>query len=175
MNSAQTLSAEELFCLEGCSNFFQYYKMRRDFESKSCTFCNLDRALNTVLFEDDNVFAWHVSPKFLRTELVYHAMFVPKRHVRFEIDLRDGEVLSLHAAKKYIHSRYGYRGGNTHVREGDMRLNAGTVPHLHYNTFMPNCTGEVKIPVYKNPDDRKKNEVRAYEFAQRYVDGEIPK
>ena len=174
MCSVQTLSDEELFCLEGCSNYPQYYKMRRDFENKSCTFCNLDRTLNTVLFEDNLVLAWLVPEQFKRKELAYHALFVPKRHVRFEIDLTIGEVLSLHFAKKYLHTNHGYRGGNTHVREGDMTLNAGTVPHLHYNTFMPNCTGEVKIPVYKNPDDRVRNQTRAYEFAQRYVDGEVP-
>lgn len=174
MAHAHQLTEEELFCLEGCRNYPQYYKMRKDFEECVCTFCNLNRTLNTVLFEDEYVFAWIVHEQFMRKELTYHALFVPKRHVRFETDLSDEEVLSLHTAKKVLHVRFAYKGGVTHVREGDMRLNAGTVPHLHYNTFMPNCTGEVRIPVYKDQGDRAENQKRAYLFSQRYEDGEVP-
>ena len=74
-----------------------------------------------------------------------------------------------------------------------MRLNAGTVPHLHYNTFEPDpgeiqlmtdqmtkqdrATDkkiEVRIPVYKDPGDRVGNQERAAEFSARYETGEVP-
>lgn len=171
----RTLTGEELFCLEGCRSYPQYFKMRKGFEEGTCAFCELDRALNDVLFEDELVFAWIVPAEFMRKELMYHALFVPKRHIRFEIDLTDGEVMSIQAAKKALHRRFNYFGGITHVREGDMRLNAGTVPHLHYNTFMPNKTGEVRIPVFKDPKDREENRKRAEEFARSYVGGLVPK
>ncbi len=170
----RALAGEELFCLEGCRSYKQYYKMRKGFEEGKCAFCELDRQLNQVLFEDDHVFAWIVPAEYMRAELSYHALFVPKRHVRLEVELTDSEVLSIQAAKKELHRRYGYVGGLTHVREGDMSLNAGTVPHLHYNTFMPNKTGEVRIPVFKDPADREENRKRAEEYADLYVSGTAP-
>lgn len=165
------LTEEQLFCLEGCRNYKQYHHMRRGFESGSCVFCQVDRSFNTILWEDEYAMAWHVPKEFLNTKLAYHALFVPKRHVRFETDLRPAEVLSLHEAKKYMHQKFNYSGGCTHVREGDMRLNAGTVPHLHYNTFMPNQSGEVRIPVFKDPEDRNRNKERAAEFSHMYEGG----
>ncbi len=168
------LTDEELFCLEGCRSYKQYYKMRKGFEEGSCAFCNLDRTLNNVLFEDEHAMAWTVPDNYMRKELAYHALFVPKRHIRFETDLSDAEVLSLHQAKKFMHQKFSYQGGCTHVREGDMRLNAGTVPHLHYNTFMPNKTDEVRIPVYKLESDRTQNETRAAHFDKDYEAGIEP-
>ncbi len=168
----RTLTDEELFCLEGCRSYGQYYRMRKRFEEGQCTFCELDRTLNEVLFEDDLVYAWIVPAEYMRPELAYHALFVPKRHVRFETELTDAEVISLHRAKQFMHLKFGYAGGCTHVREGDMRLNSGTVPHLHINTFMPNKSEEVRIAVYKTPDDAQGSRDRAAEFAQKYLAGE---
>lgn len=163
------LLPEEKFCLEGCGTYEQYFQMRKGFEEDSCIFCDLDRELNHVLFEDKHVYAWLVPRAYMRKELAYHALFVPKRHIRMEMDLTSAEVLSIHHAKRLLHREHGYRGGITHVREGDMGLNAGTVPHLHYNTFMPNGTGEVRIPVFKDQKDREANRVRAEGFARRYA------
>lgn len=168
------LTDEEFFCLEGCRSFEQYHQMRQGFERHSCPFCDLDRNLNAVEWEDEHAYAWLVPKAYLRPELAYHALFVPKRHVRFETELTSGEVLSLHAAKKALHGTHGYRGGCTHVREGNMRLNAGTVPHLHYNTFMPNGSGSVRIPVFKDPGLQEGNKERAAMFAARYEKGEVP-
>ena len=148
--------------------------MRKGFESEQCAFCNLDRGFNEVLWEDTLVFAWVVPEQYKRAELAYHALIVPKRHVRFETELTDEENASVLAAKRFMHEKFDYRGGLTHVREGDMSLNAGTVPHLHYNTFMPNGTGEVRVPVFKDPGDREANVKRAMEFANRYKAGEVP-
>lgn len=148
--------------------------MRHGFEEQLCTFCDLDRTLNNVEFEDEHVFAWLVPKQYMRKELAYHALFVPKRHIRFETELTAAENNSILAAKKFMHQEHGYTGGCTHVREGDMRNNAGTVPHLHYNTFEPNGTGEVRIPVFKAVEDYTKNLERVAEFAARYESGETP-
>ena len=173
MCKKHVLSAEEIFCLEGCRSYEQYYKMRKGFEGGNCAFCNLDYSLNRVLWEDSRAMVWRVPERYLRPELKLHALVVPKRHVRFEADLSNDEVLSTHHAKKFVRKKLGYNGGLSHVREGDMRLNAGTVPHLHYNIFEPNQLHEVRIPVFKDPSDRQKNRRRALEFSTRYEAGEI--
>lgn len=59
------------------------------------------------------------------------------------------------------------------MRFGDMRYNAGTVPHLHWNLWVPDCTGEVRIPVFKDKTKHTENQMRASEFARRYEANEI--
>ena len=162
------LTPEELFCLEGCRTQEQYNKMRKGFEKESCAFCKLDRNLNEVLWEDERAMVWKVPKQYLRKTLKLHALVVPVRHVRFEADLSDEEAVSIHHGKQFIANVLGYLGGISHVREGSMRANAGTVPHLHYNIFEPNQTGEVRIPVFKDPRDREANKERAAGFALNY-------
>ncbi len=145
--------------------------MRDGFENGVCVFCVLDRTLNTVLWEDSQMMLWLVKGSFLRAELTLHALIVPKRHVRFFADLTNLEVLSLRSATICLRDEHNYTGGMLHAREGDMSLNAGTVPHLHFNVFQPNCTGEVRIPVFKDPKNRLENRGRALEFAIRYEAG----
>lgn len=159
------LTEEELFCLEGCRSYKQYHRMRQDFEGGKCAFCNPDPEINKILWEDDHVMAWHVASAYMREELRLHYMIVPKKHVRFETKLSFKAVESIHRAKRFMGERFRYQGGLTHVREGDMRLNAGTVPHLHYNIFEPNMTGEVRVPVFKAVDDREENNARSARFS----------
>ncbi len=186
------LTEEQLFCLEGCRSYEQYVQMRTAFEAgvpetESCIFCQLDRTVNEVLWESSLVCAWRVPKKYGRPELRYHGLVVPKRHVRFVAELSDEAVLHVHHAMQYLSRCFNYQGGLMHAREGDMRLNAGTVPHLHYNIFEPDYKFieaqakaaiardddeyfEVRVPVYKDPRDREENQKRAAEFAARYRD-----
>lgn len=168
------LTEEELFCLQGCRSYKQYHKMRKGFEEGVCAFCNPDRKLNKIIWEDENVYLWHVPTEYMRKELASHWLIVPVKHVRFETDLTPREWISVFRAKRFMHENFDYRGGVTHVREGDMRLNAGTVPHLHYNIFMPNKTGEVRIPVFKTPEDSETNLKRVKGFEEYYNTGIAP-
>lgn len=111
---------------------------------------------------------WKVPKQYLHNTLSLHVLIVPKRHVRFEADLTDAEVISVHRAKQHVRETLGYQGGLSHVREGDMRLHAGTVPHLHYNLFESNQKGEVRVPVCKDPRDREANTDRTLKFAAQY-------
>jgi len=145
--------------------------MRKAFEEGTCTFCSLDRTLNTVLWEDDYAMVWKVPEAYLRDTLALHALVVPKRHVRFEADLTDEEALSMHHATQFVRNTLGYSGGLAHTREGPMDKNSGTVDHLHKNIFEVNKTGEVRVPVYKDPGDSFANKGRAAEFASWYDAG----
>jgi diadenosine tetraphosphate (Ap4A) HIT family hydrolase len=169
-----TLTAEEMFCLEGCRTYKQYHDMRRGFEEELCAFCHPDPELNRVVWEDECMMIWHVHPKLMRKELRLHILIVPKRHVRFLADLSLSEWISVGLANERAKGLFGYTGGLFHAREGDMRNNAGTVPHLHINIFEPNGTGDVRVPVFKDPVDRKENRVRAERFATSYEQGVTP-
>ncbi len=80
----------------------------------------------------------------------------------------------MHQALQRIAMKYTLAGGIIATRFGDMSLNSGTVPHLHENIMVPNGTGEVRIPVFKDPKDRAENQARAAEFSVRYEAGEKP-
>ncbi len=168
------LTYEELFCLQGCRSYKQYHRMRRRFEESVCEFCNVSRSLNDILFEDRRVMVWHVPLQFMRSGLEFHFLIVPKRHVRFEAQLSFLENWSVWKAKRFLQDRFKYNGGMTFVREGDMSLNAGTVPHLHYNIFVPNETCEIRVPIFKDPAQREANLERARGFSERYKTGEVP-
>lgn len=174
-DSTQTLTSEEFACLQGCGNYSQYHLMRKCFEANQCAFCNLDRARNQVLWEDESFMLWKVPAGIgKKRPLECHILIVPKRHVRFVADLMDEEAISLIVANRFARDNLGYTGGLNHAREGDMRNNAGTVPHLHFNLFQPNGTGEVQVPVYKDLADRQKNSARARRFSTLYGQGVSP-
>ncbi len=175
MATDHVLTPEELFCLEGCRSEEQYNSMRKRFEKGICTFCELDPELNKVIWEDEYVQCWPVHEKFLRSELKRHFIIIPRRHLRFEHEMSDNEILSVGRAQRFIYENYPMRGGVTVTRFGDMSLNSGTVPHLHINVMEPSGTGEVRIPVVKLDSDREKNQARAAEFAKRYEAGERPR
>ncbi|MCF7816114.1 MAG: hypothetical protein K9M10_00080 [Candidatus Pacebacteria bacterium] len=170
------LTDEELFCLEGCRDYEQYFEMRKRFESEACPFCNVDTKTNTILYEDESWMVWE-NP-YPRKTLMVQLVIVCKWHVRFLEELPEEAWLDFFRVIQWIEGTEGKyslgKGGNLHVRFGPMNDNAGTVPHLHWNYWIPNGTGEVKIPVFKDPKDREKNKVRAAEFATRYEAGEFP-
>lgn len=162
------LTDEELFCLEGCSSYPQYHLMRQGFEKGHCAFCHLDRKRNKVLWEDRYFMLWQI-PEGIgkKRPLRFHILIVPKRHVRFLADLPKAAGASLIEANRQA-KKLGYSGGLNHAREGDMRNNAGTVPHLHWNLFEPDGSAEVRVPVFKDPKDRVENAARALRFALIY-------
>lgn len=167
---------EEKFCLEGCGSYSQYYLMRKNFEDGHCVFCDLDRERNEVLWEDNFFMLWKVPAGIgKKRPLEHHILIVPKRHIHFVADLIDEEAISLIAANRFARDKLGYTGGLNHAREGDMRNNAGTVPHLHFNLFQPNGTSEVRVPVFKDPKDRVENQERAARFSEFYNKGISPK
>lgn len=168
------LTPEQRFCLEGCRSYGQYHAMRQGFEVGLCAFCDIDRTLNRVLWEDDYACCWAVPTTFLRKELKGHYIVVPKRHIRFPWERSTNEVLAMHRCVHFLSGMFELDGGIVATRFGDMRLNAGTVPHLHENIMVPNGTGEVRIPVTKDLADREANTARAAEFAARYESGEAP-
>lgn len=180
LNSTNLLDPEQRFCLEGCRDYAQYHKMRSGFESGPCEFCNLDRTINKVLYENPHWIVWE-NP-FPRNTLGVQLVIPYKFHARYLEDLPVEAWIDLHDVIQWIEGiegRYAAvvddeKGGNFHVRFGDMRYNAGTVSHLHWNYWVPNGTGEVRIPVFKSLKDRAENELRATEFAKRYDAGEQP-
>lgn len=172
----KSLTEEELFCLEGCRDYEQYYHMRHLFELGVCPFCNINTDVNKVLYETDTWMLWE-NP-FPRKTLEVQLVIVSKSHIRHLEEVTQKGWSDFFHMIQWIEGDDGHfitgTGGNLHIRFGDMRYNAGTIQHLHWNYWVPSCLGEVRIPVLKNPQDRKENRERALAFSARYEAHEVP-
>jgi diadenosine tetraphosphate (Ap4A) HIT family hydrolase len=172
----EELTEEQLECLRGCNEYLYYFKMRERFESRVCAFCHPEVFNNEILFENEGWTVWKVPQGYssygevLATQLVYF----PRRHIRHLNALTEAERTSFWKVIDWIYERYEIPGGAFFVRVGDMRYNVGTVPHLHFNLFVPNRTGEVNIPLQKDPATWEAHEKQMQEFARRYAAGERP-
>lgn len=169
----RTLTHEEKFCLEGCSTYAQYYEMRRQFESGVCPFCVVNSSINKTLFDNEHWLVWENA--FSAGEHCKHMfVIVAKRHIRILPNVTPAGWMALDEALSWLHAMYRLPGGMLFLRFGDMCFNAGTVPHLHFNLWVPDGSGEVRIPLYKTPEQREKNRVRALTFAEHYRSNLVP-
>lgn len=172
-NSTHWFSPEELWCLADCSSFKQYFTMRKRFESEQCGFCVIDPAINTTLFKNDHWILWENAFKNNRACKVM-LVIITKEHWRRLGEITPEAWASFYKVIGYAEKHYDLEGGMLFMRFGNMQLNAGTVPHLHFNLWVPDETGEVRVPIFKKPEDRQASEDRAAGFAKRYEAGEIP-
>ena len=151
------LTKERLFCLQDCQTYAQYHRMRKAFEEELCVFCQIDRNFNKILFEDEYVLGWEVPEQIKRKELAVQLLAVPKFHARYEWDISSTITQSIHVATRFFSERYDLRGGMVFERFGRMDYNAGTVDHWHRNIWVPNGSGEVRIPIFKDPTHQERN------------------
>ena len=166
------LTDEEEFCLQGCGSYKQYYIMRKRFEEE-CVFCVIDPQVNKILFENEHWRLWEnafVDGRGMKTAL----LIASKEHWRALQDIPRSAWSALYDALEYAEEHFDLPGGMLFMRFGDMRMNAGTVPHLHINLWVPSGEKEVRVPIFKKPEDRQRNIARASAFARRYEAGETP-
>lgn len=150
--------------------------MRKRFENNSCPFCSVDPKVNEILFENENWMVWE-NP-FPRETLDVQLVIVFREHVRFLGEIPPESWQGFCKVIQWIEGIEGHAvmstGGMFFARFGDMRYNAGTVPHIHFNYWIPNGAGEERIPLIKSAADRMRNKTKAHEFAKRYESGEVP-
>lgn len=165
---ARELTEEELYCLENCTTFEQYRVMRLRFESGRCNFCELDLELNFTLYENRHWILWENA---FKNERACQTMLViaTKKHLRTLVEISNEAWSSFHDLLTWADQHFDLPGGMLFIRFGDMRLNAGTVTHLHWNLWVPDQSTELKIPVFKDPEKREKNRMRAAVFATEFA------
>lgn len=95
-------------------------------------------------------------------------LIASKEHWRIPTDISPQGWIDFGAMNTWAFENYDLPGGMLFVRFGDMRLNAGTVPHMHWNLWVPNETKEVRVPIYKTPEDTLNNIERQQRFATLY-------
>jgi diadenosine tetraphosphate (Ap4A) HIT family hydrolase len=165
---------DELVCLENCGTYTQYHHMRSHFENRTCPFCRIDPSVNTIILAHEH---WTVVENAFKNDRSCSTMLViiSRRHVRHFRDLTEAEWKSLGTDILLgCHEKMAEAGGMLFARFGNMAMNEGSVPHLHFNLWIPDGTGEVRIPLFKGGDTRAKARQRAADFATRYLAGETP-
>lgn len=101
-------------------------------------------------------------------------VIVASEHIRRFSEITPSGWVNLGDIITWANQEFDLPGGMLFARFGDMNLNAGTVPHLHWNLWVPDRTGEVRIPVFKTPDKQEVNRRQALEYGLRYDAGEVP-
>jgi len=137
--------------------------MKDDFAT-GCTFCNFDEERNTIFWQDKNVRVWDTPDEFKRDYLEHQFIIAPKEHLRFPWDMSPAKNDSLLKAQQKLQRKHNFLGGMLFVRFGAMHLNSGTVPHIHWNLWVPKGTQSVRIPLFKDPELTAKNEERLKRF-----------
>lgn len=147
--------------------------MRSQFERGCCPFCHIDTQINSVLFSNTNWLVWENAFKNDR-QCEVMLVIVSRKHIRGLEEITPSAWVDLSNVLSTVEKQFPLLGGMLFIRFGDMRLNAGTVPHLHFNLWVPNGQGEVRVPIYKNFTESERNRVRAVAFAKQYEAGEKP-
>jgi diadenosine tetraphosphate (Ap4A) HIT family hydrolase len=136
--------------------------MVRDAISRRCPFCILDPEYNKVIAESRDWHAWQSSSPEKHT--LHHFIIAPKRHITDTAQLTEKEQLTLFMIMKVIRDKYSINSCGILIRDGDARLSAGTIEHLHVHLMVPDGTGRVESPFYKGTAADAKSLAQAIVF-----------
>ena len=168
---AKELTEEERFCTTLPYDFAYYCQLRKTFEEGYCGFCDLDEAINPTLYENEHWILTENAFKNVRPCKVM-LLIISKEHWRQLGDITPEAWASFSEMIAWAEKEYNIPGGMLFLRFGDMRLNAGTMLHLHWNLWVPDGSGPLSAPIFKSEEERAKDEARAAGFAARYEAGE---
>jgi hypothetical protein len=159
------LDQEDVGSLLNTRTFPQYCEMVRKILAGECMFCELDPELNKVELENEYWRAWRNPYKQKHT--AHHWIIAHRLHLTHLRDLESPlssgallfDILVKIASPEYIF------GGGVLMRFGDPRYNSGSIRHLHVNFFVPDGTGELRLPLCKKPEDvaTKMDIIRVFE------------
>ncbi len=148
-----------LACLARSRTYEQYCHMVEIALQGKCPFCDIDPEVNKVIADNEYWRAWQ-SP-YPEKNTKHHFIIVPKRHMIDTGELQPAEQMSLFRIMKFLREIYGYESCGVLIRDGDARLSAGTIEHLHIHVMVPNGTGRVESPFYKGLDEERWGVTRA--------------
>jgi diadenosine tetraphosphate (Ap4A) HIT family hydrolase len=136
--------------------------MVKDALAGNCPFCKLDPAFNVVIAETTTWNAWQSRAPEKGT--AHHFIIAPKRHVKAVKELNYGEWVSLVEILNKLDEQHGITSSGIQIRDGDARLSAGTVEHLHVHKMVPNGTVRVESPFFKGAESEAEGHARAIVF-----------
>jgi ATP adenylyltransferase len=142
-----------IICISRARRFSQYCKMVEDALAvpAKCPFCPpLDPKYNEVITENEHWWVWQ--SKSPEKNTAHHFLFVPKRHVADTNQLTEPEMIFLFGLIRRIKERFNIVSCGLLIRDGDARLSAGTIEHLHVHLMVPDGKGRVESPFFKGAE-----------------------
>ncbi|MEK7194614.1 MAG: HIT family protein [Patescibacteria group bacterium] len=127
-----------------------------------CPFCEIDPKMNKVIAENEYWLAWPSPAPEKNTK--HHFLIVSKRHITDTEELQPAEQMSLFRIMRELRQEHGYQSRGILIRDGDARLSAGTIEHLHIHVMVPDGTGRVESPFYKGVGEEELGVTRAIVF-----------
>ena len=151
-----------LVCIARARTFKQYRLMVENAVARRCPFCTLDPKTNKVIAENQYWRAWQSPAPEKHTE--HHFIIAPKKHCTDTEELGNAEWITLKYIMTDLRNMYRYQGRGILIRDGDARLSAGTIEHLHIHVMVPDGTGRVESPFYKGAEAEGESLARAIVF-----------
>lgn len=164
MPKIEGLSDDQVLTLTRARSFEQYKVMLESLKAGKCVFCSPLGPKNIVFYEANGWRAWENPFKEPKTKL--HIVLAPIRHISTEEspDREDFFAMGLIFEQVKLHYADAMKGGGFLMRFGSPKLNAGTILHLHANIMVPDLTGEVRLPLAKEPASVERGIQRLWVF-----------
>lgn len=147
------LTPHQVVTLSRARNFTQYLSMRQAYLDGKCLFCDPLGPKNKVMVQIDGWRLWRNPFPEKHTSL--HLVMASVRHIPTEELPLEEDFLAIGKLFAWVRERFNPRlftGGGLFMRFGDPMLNAGTILHLHAHIMVPSSSGEVRLPLAKEPD-----------------------
>ncbi|MFT5850025.1 MAG: hypothetical protein ACI9H6_000854 [Patiriisocius sp.] len=179
MHTRRTLTEEQQYILTLPFEYAYYHLLRSAFESDVCGFCTVDETINKTIFQNGH---WRIQKNCFggKRGCKTMLMITSLKHWRHLSDITKANAWgSFGEMITWATEIYNLPGGVLFLRFGPMQSNTGTIPHLHWNIWIPDpdIIGDersVSIPIQKTWEDERQDLERTNAFALRYEAGEIP-
>ncbi len=175
-SNPQPLTDEERYILTLPFDFKYYCKLRETFEARICGFCKIDRSINQIAFENEH---WLIFENAFQGSRPCSTMIViiARLHWRTLEDITPDAWKSFGEMISWATKQYNLPGGMLFLRFGPMQYSTGTMPHMHWNIWVPDQSvkGDARklwIPIQKTEKEERADKVRTGVFARRYQAGE---
>lgn len=154
-----------LACIARSRTYTQYCLMVENALAKRCPFCEIDESVNKLLINANQWRAWQSPAPEKHTK--HHFIIVPWLHKTSTAELGHSDRFWLFETMNQLREMHGYTGYGILIRDGDARLSAGTIEHLHVHVMVPDGTGRVESPFYKGAEAELEGLRRAIVFEKR--------
>jgi hypothetical protein len=144
---------KDVWRLFNTSNYHYYKQTVQDLREGKCPFCQIDPAVNTVLYENSYWRLWKntMAPRSgQECQLVIPSV----RHIERRSQITPMEWGALMGIQDWAQVNLGIGDHGVWVlRSGDPARNAKSVPHLHANFHYPTGESRVEVTIAKSKDD----------------------
>lgn len=150
--------------------FKQYCQYIEGRERGTCPLCDERSRASEKLIRTSRDASWRIwHARFPAPHSATHLVIAPVRHLTHPEQMSDKDWKALSELTKFAimpaPEGLGLPGGGVLMRFGNPDLNAGSIRHIHANIIVPDGTGEVRLPLAKDPSDiaKKKQIIEIFE------------